>query len=163
MKIRAAFFSVILTSVSFGRSSVSGTKNREPWITAEIEQRIWAFLGGIARENRLKPLQIGGVGDHIHLLLCAPATMAPAKAAQLIKGGSSARIHTEFPVLCSFAWQDSYGPSQIELSWPTLPASVRMLAASATRGHLLVRQSYGAFTVSKTHVLDVIAARRRFR
>ena len=78
---------------------VFSTKHREPWITAEIEQRIWAFLGGIARKNRLKPLQIDGVDDHIHLLLGAPATMAPAKAAQLIKGGSSAWIHTEFPVL----------------------------------------------------------------
>ena len=102
---------------------VFSTKNREPWITAEIERRIWAFLGGIARENRMKPLQIGGVDDHIHLLLGAPATMAPAKAAQLIKGGSSAWIHTEFPALRSFAWQDGYG----------------------------------AFTVSKSHLQDVIA------
>lgn len=102
---------------------VFSTKLREPWMTAEIEERIWAFLGGIARENRMKPLQIGGVDDHIHMLLGDPATMAPAKAAQLIKGGASAWIHTEFPALRSFAWQDGYG----------------------------------AFTVSKSHLQDVIA------
>jgi putative transposase len=69
---------------------VFSTKNREPGIKPEIEERIWAYLGGIATKNRMKPIQIGGVDDHIHILLGAPATMAPSKAAQLLKGGSSA-------------------------------------------------------------------------
>ena len=95
---------------------VFSTKHREPWIKPEIEQRIWAYLGGIAKENRMKPLQIGGVDDHIHILLGAPATMAPAKAAQLIKGGSSSWIHTEFPKLQNFAWQDGYGAFTVSKS-----------------------------------------------
>ena len=95
---------------------VFSTKHRERWITPDIEQRIWAYLGGIARENKMKPLQIGGVEDHIHLLLGAPSTMAPAKAAQLIKGGSSAWIHTEFPALRDFAWQDGYGAFTVSKS-----------------------------------------------
>ncbi len=95
---------------------VFSTKHRECWITPEIEQRIWAYLGGIARENRMKPLQIGGIDDHIHLLVGAPATMAPAKAAQLIKGGSSSWIHTEFPSLQRFAWQDGYGAFTVSKS-----------------------------------------------
>lgn len=64
----------------------------------------------------MKPLQIGGVDAHIHILLGAPATMAPAKAAQLIKGGSSAWIHTEFPSLRNFAWQDGYGDFTVSKS-----------------------------------------------
>jgi REP element-mobilizing transposase RayT len=51
---------------------VFSTKNREPWITPEIEERIWAYLGGIATKNRMKPIQIGGVDDHVHVLLGAP-------------------------------------------------------------------------------------------
>ena len=95
---------------------VFSTKNREPWIRPEIEERIWAYLGGIATKNRMKPIQIGGVDDHIHVLLGAPATMAPAKIAQLIKGGSSAWIHTEFPELQNFAWQDGYGAFTVSKS-----------------------------------------------
>ena len=95
---------------------VFSTKHRECRITPEIEQRIWAYLGGIARENRMKPLQIGGIDDHIQILVGAPATMAPAKAAQLIKGGSSSWIHTEFPALQRFAWQDGYGAFTVSKS-----------------------------------------------
>ena len=95
---------------------VFSTKNREPWIKPDIEQRIWRYLGGIVTTNRMKPIQIGGVDDHVHLLLGAPATMAPSKAAQLIKGGSSAWIHTEFPNLRDFAWQDGYGAFTVSKS-----------------------------------------------
>ena len=42
--------------------------------------------------------------------------MAPAKAAQLIKGGSSAWIHTEFPARRDFAWQDGYGAFTVSKS-----------------------------------------------
>ena len=44
---------------------IFSTKNREPWIFPDIEQRIWRFMGGIARKHRMTALQIGGVEDHI--------------------------------------------------------------------------------------------------
>ena len=37
----------------------------------------------------MKAIEIGGVEDHVHMLLSLPATMPIAKAMQLIKGGSS--------------------------------------------------------------------------
>ncbi len=95
---------------------VFSTKYRERWITPDIEQRVWAYLGGIARENDMKPLQIGGIEDHVHVLLGSPPTLAPSKIAQLIKGGSSAWIHTEFPNLQRFAWQDGYGAFTVSKS-----------------------------------------------
>src|SRR5215471_21406893 len=45
--------------------------------------------GGIANENRMKALAIGGTADHLHALLSLPGIMSFAKAVQLIKGGSS--------------------------------------------------------------------------
>jgi REP element-mobilizing transposase RayT len=95
---------------------VFSTKRRERWITPEIETRIWAYLGGIARDNDMKALCIGGIEDHVHLLLGAPPTMAPAKAAQLIKGGSSKWIHDTFSNLRPFAWQDGYGAFTVSKS-----------------------------------------------
>ena len=35
----------------------------------------------------MKALEIGGVADHVHILVSVPATMALSKAVQLIKGG----------------------------------------------------------------------------
>jgi len=95
---------------------VFSTKNRTRWIMPEIEQRIWAYLGGIAKENKMKPIQIGGVEDHVHVLLGAPAVLAPSKIAQLIKGGSTGWIHDTFPMMKGFGWQDGYGAFTVSKS-----------------------------------------------
>ena len=95
---------------------VFSTKSRYRWISPEIEERIWAYLGGIAKENRMKPVQISGVEDHVHVLLGAPAVLAPAKIAQLLKGGSSAWIHETFPQMKGFGWQDGYGAFTVSKS-----------------------------------------------
>jgi len=72
------------------------TKERFPFIDSELETRLWPYIGGIARENKMKALAIGGTSDHIHTLLSLSATMSFAKAVQLIKGGSSKWIHDTF-------------------------------------------------------------------
>ena len=95
---------------------IFSTKGRKPWIIPEIEQRIWEFLGGIAKNNDFIPLKIGGIEDQIHMLIGAPATIAPSKIAQLVKGGSSAWIHDTFPDLQLFAWQDGYAAFTVSKS-----------------------------------------------
>ncbi len=95
---------------------VFSTKNRERWITQDVKTRIWAYLGGIASENKMTPIQIGGIEDHVHVLTGAPASLAPCKIAQLIKGGSSAWIHDTFPKMLGFAWQDGYGAFTVSRS-----------------------------------------------
>lgn len=88
---------------------VFSTKKRKPLIGTGIRERLWAFLGGIARENKMKALCVGGMEDHIHLLIMAPPTLAPSKMVQWVKGGSSKWIHDTFSQMHNFAWQDGYG------------------------------------------------------
>jgi putative transposase len=95
---------------------VFGTKERRKFITPEMQQRLWPFIGGIAKENGMKTLAIGGVADHVHVLLSLPATMAVAKAMQLIKGGSSKFVHETFPDQQAFAWQEGYGAFSVSIS-----------------------------------------------
>jgi REP element-mobilizing transposase RayT len=92
------------------------TKNRELWIKPPFEQRLWAYLGGIAKTNRMQPLQIGGIEDHVHVLLGAPAVLAPAKIVQLLKGGSSGWIQETFPPMKGFGWQDGYSAFTVSAS-----------------------------------------------
>ena len=92
------------------------TKDRYPFIDADLEERLWPYLGGIARENRMKALAIGGIEDHAHALLSLPGTMSFAKAVQLIKGGSSKWIHDTFPRLQKFGWQEGYGAFSVSAS-----------------------------------------------
>jgi REP element-mobilizing transposase RayT len=95
---------------------VFATKRREPVLTPAIRERLWPYLGGIARENGMKTLAIGGVADHVHVLLSLSATMSISKAMQLLKGNSSKWIHETFPALRSFAWQEGYGTFSIGVS-----------------------------------------------
>ena len=95
---------------------VFATKERRPTITAELQERLWPYLGGIARENKIKALGIGGVSDHVHVLLSLPATLSIAKAVQLIKGNSSKWIHETLPQFWNFEWQEGYGAFSIGVS-----------------------------------------------
>jgi len=88
---------------------VFSTKNREPWIDHEIEARVWSYLAGIALEQGMKPLRIGGMPDHVHVLLAIPARTSVSSAVQRLKGPSSKWFHQTFPKTRGFAWQDGYG------------------------------------------------------
>jgi len=92
------------------------TSERFPFIDSDLESRLWPYLGGIARENRMKALSIGGTEDHVHGLLSLPATMSFAKAVQLIKGGSSKWIHDNFSKHKKFEWQEGYGAFSVSAS-----------------------------------------------
>lgn len=95
---------------------VFSTKNRQAWIVPEIEQRVWAMIGGIARTHKMTALQVGGIEDHIHALVIARPTLAPCEIAQILKGESSKWIHEEFPSLRGFGWQDGYGAFTVSKS-----------------------------------------------
>ena len=38
---------------------VFSTKKRLPFITPELESRLWPYIGGIARENEMKAIAVG--------------------------------------------------------------------------------------------------------
>lgn len=95
---------------------VFSTKDRRPFITPKLQERLWPYLGGIARENKIRAIRIGGVADHVHLLLSLPSTLSVSKAVQLIKGNSSKWIHETFPELREFGWQEGYGAFSVGVS-----------------------------------------------
>jgi REP element-mobilizing transposase RayT len=97
---------------------VFSTTERRPLLTQVIRERLWPYLGGIARENDMKALAIGGVADHVHLLLSLPTTLAVATAMQLIKGNSSKWLRKTFRELRTqdFAWQEGFGAFSIGIS-----------------------------------------------
>lgn len=95
---------------------VFSTKNREKWIDEEIENRVWAYIGGIARKHKCTAIQIGGIENHVHALVLSPPKFAPSEIAQFLKGESSKWIHEEFPNLQKFDWQDGYSAFSVSKS-----------------------------------------------
>jgi putative transposase len=104
------------TYASINIHYVFSTKNRAPIIVENVRERLWAFMGGIARENQMKARCIGGIMDHVHLLVSMPTTLSIAKGIQLIKGGSSVWVHETFPEAQNFAWQEGYGAFSVNVS-----------------------------------------------
>lgn len=92
---------------------VFATKGRIATISEGIQPKLWAYLGGIARTNKFRALQVGGTTDHVHALIAIPADMPIAKAVQLLKGGSSKWLHEQG---VNVWWQVGYGAFTIGIS-----------------------------------------------
>lgn len=95
---------------------IFSTKDREPWIKPAMQDRVWSYLAGIAQASKITPIQIGGMPDHVHLVLGLPTTLSLSETAQLIKGGSSKWIKDEFPGMRGFGWQDGYAAFTVSKS-----------------------------------------------
>ena len=95
---------------------VWSTKERRNLISADLQPPLWAYLGGIADQNGMKALAVGGIDNHVHVLVSLPSTLSIAKAAQLLKGGSSKWVHDSYPIHKQFAWQEGYGAFSIGIS-----------------------------------------------
>src|ERR1700719_1401327 len=61
-------------------------------------------------------LAIGGVADHVHVLLSVPRTISIAKAVQLLKGGSSKWLNDSVPESKDFPWQEGYAAFSVGIS-----------------------------------------------
>jgi putative transposase len=95
---------------------VFSTAERRPLIREDMQNRLHAYLGGIARENDIVALAVGGVEDHVHLLISLPRIISVSKAIQLLKAGSSKWMNASFPRLGRFSWQEGYGAFSIGVS-----------------------------------------------
>ncbi|HLN99609.1 MAG TPA: IS200/IS605 family transposase [Pyrinomonadaceae bacterium] len=94
------------------------TKDRYPLITSEWREQLHAYLGGILKNLNGIPLAIGGVEDHVHMLMGLRATHAVAVILREVKGGSSEWVHSKIGKR-SFSWQPGYcgitvSPSHVE-------------------------------------------------
>ncbi len=103
------------THLSLHYHLVFGTKNREPTIAAEWRRKLHAYLGGTIRGLGAVPEEIGGVADHVHLLIGANATHRLSDLLREIKSESSRWVHEEIG-LASFAWQEGYGAFTVSAS-----------------------------------------------
>ena len=87
---------------------VWSTYRRRPWIAPDWQDRLFRYLGAIARQKGSVLLCAGGMRDHVHLYLSLPADLSVAELVNALKANSSRWIHETFPRLRQFAWQQGY-------------------------------------------------------
>ncbi len=85
------------------------TWDREPLLTPELASRAQRVVADKARECGAEMLAIGGVEDHLHLLVRLPATLDVATFVKRVKGGSAYFIARHLAPGSTFRWQGSYG------------------------------------------------------
>src|ERR1700722_16214740 len=86
---------------------VCSTKSPQAPLASEWRSRLHDYLGGTVRGLGGYSDRVGGVADHVHLLVGLKATHRLADFMRELKKASSAWVHEELG-LRSFAWQEGY-------------------------------------------------------
>jgi len=81
-----------------------------------MRERLWPYLAGIARQDKMKLVAAGGTDNHAHVLASLPASIAVAKAVQLLKCNSAGWINETFSKYTKFGWQEGYGAFSVSVS-----------------------------------------------
>jgi len=95
---------------------VFSTKNRVSWIDPNIEQKVYRYLSGVCKNIKCPAFEIGGMPDHIHILLQQSPFVIMPKIVESIKTGSSKWIKTLGPEYQDFSWQRGYGAFSVDYS-----------------------------------------------
>ena len=102
--------------------------NAAPIVASDLP-RLFSYLGGCAKEQGVKALAIGGMPDHIHMLVSIPATITISDFIKNTKVWSSKWLKSLGDSYRGFAWQDGYGAFSVSHS--VIPATINYIANQA--------------------------------
>ncbi len=88
---------------------VFSTKYRAPIILNDFKEELYAYVGGIARGEGTQLICIGGMPDHIHMMIKIKPIHSLSDLMQRIKGKSSKWINQKRFTKSKFFWQPGYG------------------------------------------------------
>jgi REP element-mobilizing transposase RayT len=106
---------------------VFSTKRRLPLITDP--EKVWDTMRKVACAERLDLFAVGGVADHIHLLVSIPATRTVSDVVRDLKCNSSLRIRKWNRL---FSWQNGYASISVS---PLAISSVKAYIARQELHH----------------------------
>ena len=86
---------------------VFSTKNREPVLCEELDERLHSYLAGILKSEGHTPIKVGGFDDHVHLFFGLSRTQSISKCVEVVKTGSLYWLRSQG--LRDFHWQNGYG------------------------------------------------------
>ena len=95
------------TFLSLHYHIVFATKARRPFIVAAWRERLHEYLGGTIRGLEGIPEAVGGVQDHVHILVGLRATHTLADFVRELKKAATAWIKDQ-KLEPAFAWQEGY-------------------------------------------------------
>jgi len=88
---------------------VWATRERQPFVTPAIRERLYPFLEMQSKHLGCHVLALGGMPDHVHVVVRTPATICAAQLVKQVKGSSSAFVNDLTSRTPYFRWQEGYG------------------------------------------------------
>lgn len=112
---------------------VFSTKNRQPFITQEIEARLFGYFAKVLHDECKSPAEIvGGFDDHIHILLNLSRMWSVSDVVKVAKKQTSKWMKTQGEEFADFFWQSGFGAFSVSCS--NVPV-VRKYIADQRRHH----------------------------
>ncbi len=93
---------------------VFSTQGHLPLIPSEIKSELFAYMGGLVKKLKGKPIIINGMSDHVHMLILLPPNVHLSETMRLVKANSSRWIKERFGK--KFAWQKGFGAFSVSRS-----------------------------------------------
>jgi REP element-mobilizing transposase RayT len=88
---------------------VFAVRERDALIDRSWKEELFRYIAGIIRNHAQKLIAIGGVGDHIHLLIGLQPDITLSNLVRDIKSSSSKWINDRKLVRGKFYWQEGFG------------------------------------------------------
>jgi putative transposase len=95
---------------------IFSTKRREPLITDDLRNDLYSYIGGILRGQSGTLLEIGGIADHVHLVIRIRPDVSVSDIVRLVKSNSSKWANERPDARGRFAWQEGYGAFTVSSS-----------------------------------------------
>ena len=92
---------------------IFSTRNRESLITPEIEPELFAYIGGILKNNESRLLDAGGTADHVQLLISQSKNIALSALMKDVKNDSSSSIRLKEDISETFIGKTVTEASQL--------------------------------------------------
>jgi REP element-mobilizing transposase RayT len=92
------------------------TKDRQPWLSPEIREEVFRYLGGTLNELRGQSLLVNGPPHHVHMLFVQPRTLSIATVMEKVKAKSSGWVKDRWPERRYFGWQVGYAAFSVSKS-----------------------------------------------
>jgi REP element-mobilizing transposase RayT len=85
---------------------VFAVHSRDTSIDVQWRESLYQYIGGIVRKRKQQMIAVGGIHDHVHLLVSMNPTVSPSDLMADVKRASSKWINEKHLVPGHFAWQD---------------------------------------------------------
>ncbi|MCM1484192.1 MAG: transposase [Muribaculaceae bacterium] len=106
--------------------AVFGTKYRLGLISEKWRDELYAVMGQILKDiDGVRPIKIGGVNDHVHVLFSTRGLIPEAEIVRKLKSESSLWINSRKLTVGKFGWQE--GGARISYSYSALDSVKRYI------------------------------------